>query len=47
MGVTLGLVGPLALTRLLASLLYDVSATDPLNFVSVALLLPGVAWPAC
>jgi len=24
-----------------------VSATDPLTFVSVALLLPGVAWLAC
>jgi ABC-type lipoprotein release transport system permease subunit len=46
-GVSLGLVGSLALTRLLASLLYDVSATDPLTFVSVALLLPGVAWLAC
>jgi putative ABC transport system permease protein len=32
---------------LLASLLYDVSATDPLTFVSVALLLLGVAWLAC
>ena len=46
-GVSLGLVGFLALMRLLASLLYGVSATDPLTFVSVAMLLPGVAWLAC
>jgi len=46
-GLSLGLIGSLALTRLLSSLLYGVSATDPLTFVSVALLLPGVAWLAC
>jgi predicted permease len=46
-GVSLGLVGSLALARLLASLLYSVSATDPLTFVIVALLLLCVAWLAC
>jgi predicted permease len=46
-GVSLGLVGSLALARLLASLLYSVSATDPLTFVIVTLLLLCVAWLAC
>jgi putative ABC transport system permease protein len=46
-GLSLGLIGSLALARLLSSLLYGVSATDPLTFVSVALLLLGVAWLAC
>lgn len=43
LGVTLGLAGASALTRLLASLLYDVKPTDPLTFGAVALLLVGVA----
>ncbi len=46
-GVSVSLVGSLALTRLLRNLLYDVSVTDPLTFVSVALLLLGVALLAC
>ena len=46
-GVTLGLAGSLALTRFLAGLLYGVSATDPLAFGSVALLLACVALAAC
>ncbi len=43
LGVAIGVVGALALTRVLASLLYGVSARDPLTFAFVAALLGGVA----
>ncbi|HEV2854529.1 MAG TPA: ABC transporter permease [Thermoanaerobaculia bacterium] len=46
-GVALGLIGALALTRVLSSLLYGVSATDPLTFAAIALLLMAVSWIAC
>lgn len=42
-GLVLGTVVAFAITRLLAKLLYNVSATDPLTFACVALLLGGVA----
>jgi putative ABC transport system permease protein len=45
-GITLGLFGAFALTRLMTSLLFGVSATDPLTFAAVALLLAAVALAA-
>src|SRR5262245_35414205 len=47
LGLGLGLAGAFALTRALAVLLYKVTATDPLAFVSVSLLLALVAFLAC
>jgi putative ABC transport system permease protein len=45
-GLAIGVAGALALTRVLASLLYEVSPTDPLTFVGVALVLGAVALAA-
>jgi putative ABC transport system permease protein len=46
-GVGIGVAGALAVTRLMKSLLFEVSATDPLTFISIALLLSFVALLAC
>jgi putative ABC transport system permease protein len=46
-GAGLGLVGALGLTRLMQSMLFEVSATDPLTFAALAVLLSVVAMLAC
>jgi putative ABC transport system permease protein len=46
-GAGAGIAAALVLTRLMATQLYGVSATDPLTFAGVALLLVGVAMFAC
>ena len=42
-GITLGIAGALAATRVLAKFLFDVKPTDPATFIAVALLLTSVA----
>jgi putative ABC transport system permease protein len=46
-GLAIGLASSLALTRFLSSLLFGVTATDPITFAAVAVLLAVVALAAC
>jgi ABC-type antimicrobial peptide transport system permease subunit len=46
-GVAMGLFTALALTRVLAHLLFRVSAYDPVTYLGVTLLLVGTAFLAC
>lgn len=43
LGIGIGIVGAIVLTRLMSSLLFDVAPTDPYTFVAVIVLLTGVA----
>ena len=46
-GVAIGLAAALVVARLVANLLYGVSARDPITFLVVPLALAAVAWLAC
>lgn len=46
-GVAIGIVSALALTRLISNQLFGVTAHDPLTFAAVALVLIAVALAAC
>jgi putative ABC transport system permease protein len=46
-GIAIGLFGAFALSRVVAGMLYNVAATDPLTLLSVSLLLAAVALLAC
>jgi putative ABC transport system permease protein len=46
-GVLIGLGGAIALTRLMHSLLFNTSATDPFTFILISLLLSVAAFLAC
>jgi ABC-type antimicrobial peptide transport system permease subunit len=46
-GIGLGLAGAFALTRLMQTLLFGVTPTDPVTFVGVVILLGTVAAIAC
>jgi predicted permease len=46
-GVGIGIVAALGLTRLIAKIIFGVGANDPLTFCGVAILLTGVALLAC
>jgi ABC-type antimicrobial peptide transport system permease subunit len=46
-GILLGIAGSLALTRVLANMLYEIKPTDPLTFFTVSLLLVAIGLLAC
>ena len=46
-GAVLGLLGALALTRWLRSLLFEITPTDPLTFAVVSMIVGGIALLAC
>jgi ABC-type antimicrobial peptide transport system permease subunit len=46
-GIVVGLLGALALTRVMAHMLYEVTPGDPITLVAVAIVLSIVAFAAC
>jgi len=46
-GIGIGILGALALTRVMSSLLYGVNATDPLTFAAIVPLIAIVSLIAC
>jgi putative ABC transport system permease protein len=46
-GLTIGLGAALVGSRVIESLLYEVSATDPMTYIAIALVLIAVAIAAC
>lgn len=46
-GIAIGLVASFAMTRLMSSLLFNLSAIDPISFVGIPLILTAVALAAC
>jgi ABC-type antimicrobial peptide transport system permease subunit len=46
-GLGVGLLGAIALTRLMGALLYEIKPNDPLTYLIVSLVLMGVALMAC
>jgi ABC-type antimicrobial peptide transport system permease subunit len=47
LGIVIGLLAALGVTRIMASFLYGVQATDPVTFAGVIVLLASVAFLAC
>src|SRR6185369_4867538 len=47
LGVAIGIVAAFALTRFMESMLFGITATDPITFAAIVLLLGGVALFAC
>ncbi len=47
LGIAVGLLAALALTRLMSGLLFGVSPTDPITFAAVSILLGAIALFAC
>jgi predicted permease len=46
-GISIGIIGAVAVTRLLSGMLYNVRPTDPLTLLAVSFVLAGVALLAC